>query len=158
MKIKAKKLLLAQEEKIPEDRIEKQPISPEEEAKILEELYGKQRTSLEGDFERYELSFGDRLRILDSSGNLYDVIMMPDGTIGVQELALKVEYGSFHKFPTWEEAEESLPPYSVEKAINANKHNKALFKLLKKALSETKKTGVNPYVEQDKKSRKLGKS
>lgn len=53
----------------------------------------------------------DRLRLLTPSGELWDVLEMPDGHIGVQKIEVEIKFPmeNFQKFKTWEEAEAALP-------------------------------------------------
>jgi len=113
--------------------------------KILEEYqddpYASESTKLERDYLSGRLGYGDRMRLSDSDGNLFDVILYPDGSIGIQELALKIDFGRTTKFQTWEEASEAIPQkYDLVRHIEA--HVTGCIGALIKRLSETKK---NPY-------------
>ena len=77
-------------------------------------------TKLEHDYVSGGLDYGDRMRVSDPKGNLFDVILMPDNKIAIQELKLKLEYGTTHSFDSWEGAMDNLPKeYSIEKHIVA---------------------------------------
>jgi len=108
---------------VPTDQLEKQPIIEEE----LEDIYSglgidERRNKLEHDFTVSNLSYGDRLRVTDPSGNMFDVMLMPDGTVGIQNLTLKLEYGKITKYTTWEDANAAIPQdYDIQKAIVAKK-------------------------------------
>ena len=116
---------------MPVNQIEREEIFQEEDPYV-----GLERaTKLEHDYIKSGLDYGDRLRIIDDSGNLYDVIMMPDGTVGVQNLTLRIEYGQMTKYNTWEDADAALPEYSMEQAIVAHR----IAKLLNKT--------ENPYIK-----------
>lgn len=125
MKLLAKDVLAQQKTiQVPTDQLEKQPVVDEE---PQEDLYtglevGERRNKLEHDFTVSNLSYGDRLRIVDPDGNMFDVMLMPDGSIGIQNLALKLEYGRITKYTNWEDANAAIPQnYDVQKAIVANK-------------------------------------
>jgi hypothetical protein len=89
---------------------------------------GPSKSKLEADYISSGLEYGDRLRVVDREGKLFDVIWMPDGTVGVQELKLKIEYGTTHKYTEWGDAEKVVGDYSIEKRIQANKKIIALIK------------------------------
>jgi len=73
---------------------------------------------IEQAFAANGLDIGDRLRIIDKEGNLYDVAWLEEDKFMIQELDLKVEYGKSKIFPTWESLEESLPkPYEPYKVV-----------------------------------------
>lgn len=63
----------------------------------------------------------DRLRLLDQKGSFWDVYPMPDGSVAVQKLQIKVDYtGKINKYKTWDEAEKAIPTgWDVFRAINA---------------------------------------
>ena len=53
---------------------------------------------------------------------MFDVMAMPDGTIAIQNLTLKLEYGRMTKYNTWEDANAAIPQdYEIQKAIVAKK-------------------------------------
>ena len=78
---------------VPTDQLEKQPIVDEEpEGDIYSGLeIGERRNKLEHDFTVSNLSYGDRLRITDPDGQMFDIMLMPDGSVGIQNLTLKLE-------------------------------------------------------------------
>jgi len=109
---------------VPTDQLEKQPIVDEEpEGDIYSGLeIGERRNKLEHDFTVSNLSYGDRLRITDPDGQMFDIMLMPDGSVGIQNLTLKLEYGKITKYTTWEDANEAIPQdYDIQKAIVAKK-------------------------------------
>jgi hypothetical protein len=77
------------------------------------------RTRLEHDYLTNGLEYGDRLRVVGDNGVTYDVILMPNNTIGVQEVKYTVDYSApTNAYRTWEEAEAAIPQgYSVNKGI-----------------------------------------
>lgn len=125
MKIKAKDILAQQKTvQVPTDQLEKQPIVDEApEGDIYSGLeMGERRNKLEHDFTVSNLSYGDRLRITDPNGNMFDIMLMPDGTVGIQNLSLRLEYGKITKYTTWEDANAVIPQdYDIQKAIVAKK-------------------------------------
>lgn len=124
MKIKAKDVL-AQTVKVPTEQVQSHPIVEE---MPDEELYGDRKNALEYAFVSSGLSYGDRLRVIDDDGNLYDVIYMPNGQIAVQNLLLKMNYGQMQTFNSWEEAEAVIPQgYSIDKAVVASKKVKEML-------------------------------
>lgn len=134
-RVKAQEIL-----KVPTDQIEYQKIGQEtdEEAAAMQ---SPSTTQIEHDFYSSNLGYGDRLRIVDDSGNLYDIILGPDGLVWVQDIALKIDYGKITKYNTWEEADQAVPDgYSIQKAIVASK------KKVKALLARIFKTNPkNPY-------------
>lgn len=144
MKIKSKEVLAQKDVvQVQEKEIQSQPImSEEEEAQEIADYYeGTGTPHLQREYEVAGLEYGDRLRIIgDNSGELFDVILMPNGQIGIQKIFLKVDYGEHTNYSSWEDAQNSLPErFSVEKAIVAKK---VLTKI--RALLEKKED--NPYV------------
>jgi len=124
MKLRAKDILAQQKTiQVPTDQLEKQPIVEEQPEDIYSGLgVEERRNKLEHDFTVSNLSYGDRLRITDPSGNMFDVMLMPDGTIGIQNITLKIEYGRTTKYTTWEDANAAIPQnYDIQKAIVAKK-------------------------------------
>lgn len=125
IKLLAKDVLAQQKTvQVPTDQLEKQPIIEEEpEGDIYSDIDIEQRRNkLEHDFTVSNLSYGDRLRITDPDGNMFDVMLMPDGTVGIQNLSLKLEYGRITKYTTWEDANAAIPQdYDIQKAIVATK-------------------------------------
>ena len=126
MKIKAKDLIAQQKTvQVPTDQLEQKPIVDEDDQE--EDIYSglgvdERQNKLEYDFTSSNLSYGDRLRITDSSGAMFDVMVMPDGTIAIQNLTLKLEYGKMSKYNTWEDANAAIPQdYEIQKAIVAKK-------------------------------------
>lgn len=107
---------------LPEDQVESQQVF-EEQLPAEEDVYSEQtRNALEHAYVSSGLDYGDRLRIQDPQGNLYDIIAMPNSQIAVQNLALKLEYGQMTNYNTWQEASDAIPDnFSVEKVIVANK-------------------------------------
>jgi len=126
-----------------EKDIQSQPLmSEEEEAAELEDYYsGSGIDKLQREYEVAGLDYGDRLRVIgDNSRELFDVILMPNGQIGVQVITLKVDYGQHTNYNSWEEASAALPEqFTVEKAIVAKK---VLAKI--EAMLDDKEK--NPYV------------
>lgn len=49
-----------------------------------------------------------RMRIIDSDGQMYDIMLLQNGKIGVEKLDVVIVYNTPSEFYTWEEAEESL--------------------------------------------------
>ena len=125
IKIKAKDILAQQKTiQVPTDQLEKQPIIEEEQPEDIYSGLGvdERRNKLEHDFTVSNLSYGDRLRIADPSGQMFDIMLMPDGTVGIQNLTLKLEYGKITKYNTWEDANAAIPQnYDIQKAIIAKK-------------------------------------
>ena len=130
VKLRAKDILAQQKTiQVPTDQLEKQPIIEEEPEDIYSGLgVDERRNKLEHDFTVSNLSYGDRLRITDPSGNMCDVMLMPDGTVGIQNLTLKLEYGKITKYNTWEDANAAIPQnYDIQKAIVAKKQKNPYF-------------------------------
>ncbi|HUU89336.1 MAG TPA: hypothetical protein VMX17_16500 [Candidatus Glassbacteria bacterium] len=124
MKIRAKNILAQQKTvQVPTEQLEKQPIVEEQEEDLYSGLgVDERQNKLEYDFTKSNLGYGDRLRITDGSGNMFDVMAMPDGTIAIQNLTLKLEYGRMTKYNTWEDANAAIPQdYEIQKAIVAKK-------------------------------------
>lgn len=97
------------QEVVETDEISRVPIYPSSpEFNKLERMYHSYLYQSSSG-EEATLGYGDKLRIIDNLGNLKDVMMMPDGNIGIQDLNLKVEYGAMHTYPTWDDASASLP-------------------------------------------------
>ena len=144
MKIKSKKVLAQSKDviQVQEQDLQSQDImSEEEEAKELEDYYsGSGINKLQREYEIAGLEYGDRLRVIgDNSRELFDVILMPNGQIGVQVITLRVEYGQHTSYNSWEDAMEQLPEmFTVEKAIVA----KRLLAKINDILDEKEE---NPY-------------
>lgn len=147
MKIAAKDKLGQKLIQMPQEELQNQPILGDEQQDIYHDMPPADRSKLENDFVKADLSYGDRLRIVDDSGKLYDVIAFPDNTIGIQELALKIEYGRVDKYNSWAEASAAVPgDYSVEKAITASKKIATLLlKVIRNALENVLEK-ANPYM------------
>jgi len=97
-------------EEIPEEEIQfaiKDDMAYDETANLLESTF-----SAHGE--------PDRLRLLDEEGNLWDVLRMPNGKIGVEKLEPRIHYLGIKTFNSWEEAQEALPREWHARAINAN--------------------------------------
>jgi hypothetical protein len=56
-----------------------------------------------------KLSVGDRIRIIDKEGNLYDIILINDDIFGIQEISLKLEYGKMRVFTSLDALEKEVP-------------------------------------------------
>jgi hypothetical protein len=66
----------------------------------------------------------DSLRLIDGEGVFWDIIPMPDSSIGVQELEMQVVYPEekFNRYDSWEAAEEALPgTWSVHQVLTSTK-------------------------------------
>lgn len=154
-----------------EDALQRVPIYPG----APEGAYNK----LERDFYVYTygdagseqtLGYGDKMRIMDNQGNLKDIMLMPDGNIGIQDLELKLEYGKTETYPTWDDAASALPSMEYEpvghtaslrtaaRKLKLISKNVALglYKLFRSALENDDGNG-NPYASRRwKRSRKPG--
>lgn len=98
------------------------------------------RSNLENYYVTNNLSYGDRLRMVSPEGTLADIILMPDGTVAIQDITLRVEYGKTNKYTTWEEADKQVPGWAFNRAIFASVHD-AVTRLLPK---------LNPYIKDTK--------
>lgn len=133
-RVKAQEIL-----KVPTEQIEYQKIGQDDEEAAA--MQSPSTTRLEHDYLSSNLGYGDRLRVVDDSGNLYDIVMMPNGQVQVQDITLKIEYGKISLYNSWEDADEVIPEgYSIQKAIVANK--KRLNAFLDKVFTLPPK---NPY-------------
>ena len=119
MRITAKDILgqFNQNIELPVDQLEHVPMFRD----MYEGIAPPTRTKLEHDYVVNGLDFGDHMRMVSPRGDLVDVILMPDGRIGVQEINTKVEYGPVKTFNEWEDAEEQLSDWTFYKAIQAKK-------------------------------------
>lgn len=137
MKIKAKEVV-AQDSMVqfPTDQVERAPIQDQDN----EDIAPSSTTKLEHEYLASGLSYGDRLRLVNDSGQLVDVILMPNGQIAIQQLQLKIEYGGTTVYPTWEHADAQAQGYDFYKAIVAAKHFAKVIAILDNA----QKT-MNPY-------------
>jgi len=155
-----------------EDALSRVPIyprGPEDSYNKLErDYFAYTYTSQTGD--ETTLGFGDKMRIMDNQGNLRDIMLMPDGSIGIQDLELKLEYGKTETYPTWEDAANSLPSMEYEPIghtaslkVAARKLKKiskiialSMYKLFRSAI-EKDRGNENPYVSRRwKRSKKHG--
>lgn len=118
MRIKAKDILSQEQfeirkpiiEEIPEEEIEhavKEDLAIDESANVLESTF-----HAHGD--------PDRLRLIDAEGNLWDVLQMPNGKIGIEKLEPRIHYLGIKTFKSWSEAQEALPDEWKARAVNAN--------------------------------------
>lgn len=65
-----------------------------------------------------ELGNPDRIRILDDSGNLYDIIALPNGRVGVEQIEAVLIYKGIKQYDSWFEAQNAIPNTWVkQKAI-----------------------------------------
>jgi hypothetical protein len=108
------------------------------------------RNKLIADFDSYNLGAGDTLRIIDTTGQMYDVLYAPDGQhIGIQQLDLVLKYGKMNMYPGWDEAynaiqDKNYEVYSVQGqpvAPTTGQVGKASLNALRKATLENE----NPY-------------
>jgi hypothetical protein len=98
-------------------------MSKEDLEKIVnDELAFSEGSKLQSTFEAYESPH--RLRVIDREGNLYDILQLPNGKIGIEFLENRTNYLGVKPYYSWEEAEESLPEgWEALKAVNANEEN-----------------------------------
>jgi hypothetical protein len=152
MKLTAKELLAQQKEvNIGEEETLREPateqLTDEEIEHMLEEEQeyetGERRTSIEHAY----LTYGepDRMRFISDDGKLWDVLPMPDGTVAVEPITVKLVYNPqlMKKYDNWEDAQKAMdkvcPGCSPFKAINA----KLMKKLLANMVDEKRR--INPY-------------
>jgi len=144
MKIKAKDITAQPDQD--KNNLINMPQEDMQHKKILEEYKGdpfqSESSKLERDFFSGGLGYGDRMRIgHQDSGNMYDVILYPDGMVGIQDLKLTVEFGKTEKYATWGEALDALPKkYDVIRYLGAS--TKGFVASLIKKISDFVK---NPY-------------
>jgi hypothetical protein len=148
MKFKAKEVL-AQQLKVPhQETTTRAPIEEQLSEEELERLVQEEDIT-EGDIPRIQHDYqvyGEpyRFRIVSDEGNLFDIFPMPDGSIAIEPITLKVEYNpnKIKKYDSWAEVQmvldQLVPGYSPYKAINA--------KLLRKVIAAATDDKVkNPY-------------
>jgi len=144
-----------------EDALQRVPIEPGtpegQYNKLEHDFYVYTYESQSG--EERTLGFGDKMRIMDNQGNLRDIMLMPDGNIGIQDLELELKYGKVESYPTWEDAAAALPSMEYEpightaslrvgaKRLVRISKNIALsmYKLFRSAI-EKDRGNENPYV------------
>lgn len=134
MKIKAKKIV-AEDIKFPTNQVEHAPIQDS-----YEDMPQSSRTKLEHEYLTSGLDYGDRLRLINDSGQLIDVILMPNGQIAVQQIQLRLEYGATTVYPDWEQADAQTQGYDFNKAIKASANFEKIVNLIKDAMKTN-----NPY-------------
>lgn len=67
----------------------------------------------------------DRVRILDVDGNMYDVIPLPNGKVGVERIEAVLVYSGITQYDSWVEAQEAIPAEWVkQKAIFSSRNEK----------------------------------
>lgn len=144
MRVTAKDILaqLKKTVQVPQDQLEYQPILEDDDAYALPST----RTKLEHEYVTNRLDYGDRMRMVNPEGNLADVILMPDGGVGIQNLTLKIEYGATTVYSTWEEADQAAQGFDFYKAIVASRSTPKLFRNLLKNAFDAENL-ENPYVK-----------
>lgn len=62
----------------------------------------------------------DRLRLIDAEGNLWDILQMPTGKIGIEKLEPRIHYLGIKTFDSWQDAQAALPNEWEARAVNAH--------------------------------------
>ncbi len=122
MKIDAKDILAEELHKV-RTRPLLEEISAEDIEKIIEDdLSHSDQTRLEVVFNAHE--HPDRLRIMDSEGEMFDVMVLPNGRIGIEKLEPRIHYLGVKPYGSWAEAQEALPDdWESSRAVNAHERN-----------------------------------
>lgn len=126
MKIKAKHIL-AQDFEVKKPILESVP-EDEINAEIDQEISYSDTTKLESTYSAH--GEPNRLRLLDSGGDMWDVLVLPNGKIGIEKIEPVIQYLGIKTFDSWEEAQNALPEDWDARGVNAH-------------------TKGNPYVEKD---------
>jgi len=73
-----------------------------------------------------KLTVGDRIRVIDKEGNLYDIILISDDVFGIQEITLKLEYGKMRVFTSLDILEKELPNAVCPQKLLVGRHSKSI--------------------------------
>ena len=140
MEVKAKEIIAQELKKIKRKPLLEEVSEDEIEKIIKEDLNSSDGvTKLEATFDAH--GNPDRLRIMDGEGNMYDVMILASGKVGIEKLEPRIHYLGIKPFKSWMEAQAALPDWVSERAVNASTLERNPYclggKLLGAGLEET---------------------